>query len=497
MDTTMDGIPDVAMDTVWAKDFDAGSYHNCNYYVTLSFSKDTNNKYVVYDCDDRGLQEVELWVTDINGNTSFCRTFIDVQDNSGFCPPTIRNSNVSGIISTETTERVENVKVELLNSGRQEIMTNVQGQYAFDQLPTGVNYELRPGKNEGWLNGVTTADIVKIQRHILGLEVFDSPYKMIAADANRSGSITAKDVSELRRLILGVTNEISGNTSWRFIHQLYSFKDVTNALNEPFTESYVINSLQSNMALDFYAVKVGDVNGTAATKGYKGGLQGRSNQLLELEVEDQEVQQGQEVELEVRVKNGEGYRGLQFTLEWPNAMMELIGVEGSQRNKVKEDNYSMQKIQEGKLSFSWEGHMSDGMELIKLKWVIKKGIKLSESLRITDSVTPSLSVGEGGEEGSVVLNYRGMSEGSFVVLPNEPNPWTRTTMVGMLIPVSGEVGISVYDATGKVYLRDRLELTKGYHEYQISRDQLNHAGLYYIQVDFKDRSHTGKMILID
>ncbi|MBK9223302.1 MAG: hypothetical protein IPO16_14460 [Saprospiraceae bacterium] len=251
MDLDGDGIPDTAMDSVWAKDFDAGSYHNCGYYVSLSFSSDTNDKYIVYDCDSIGKRDVELWVTDVNGNTSYCRTFIIIQDNSGFCPPTIKNSDVNGLVSTEKADRVQNVTIELLNGGMQEVKTDIEGKYAFNQIANGQTMTVMPSKTDGWLNGVTTADIVKIQRHILGLEPLSSAYKMIAADVNKSKTITSKDVSDLRRLILGITNEISGNTSWRFVHQLYSFNELSNALNESFPESYQINPLNADMQLDF------------------------------------------------------------------------------------------------------------------------------------------------------------------------------------------------------------------------------------------------------
>lgn len=54
------------------------------------------------------------------------------------------------------------------------------------------------------LEGVTTMDIILIQKHILGIKSLDSPYKIIAADVNNSQSITASDIAEIRKLILGV-----------------------------------------------------------------------------------------------------------------------------------------------------------------------------------------------------------------------------------------------------------------------------------------------------
>ncbi|MBK9583675.1 MAG: hypothetical protein IPO48_17815 [Saprospiraceae bacterium] len=66
------------------------------------------------------------------------------------------------------------------------------------------------------MNGVSTLDLVMIQRHILGLQALDSNYKLIAADANNDGKVTASDLTDLRKLILGVTTALPNNTSWKF-----------------------------------------------------------------------------------------------------------------------------------------------------------------------------------------------------------------------------------------------------------------------------------------
>ncbi len=496
MDTTGDGIPDTAMDTVWAKDFDAGSYHNCGYHVALSFSADTNDVFKIFDCNSQGKQDVELWVTDVNGNTSFCRTFIDVQDNSNFCPPNIRNSKVEGEIMTEVSDRVENVKVELLNSGKNEVMTNIQGGYLFDQIPNGNSYELKPSKNEAWLNGVTTADIVKIQRHILGLESLTSPYKMIAADVNKSGEITAKDVSELRRLILGITTEIAGNTSWRFVHSLHAFNDVTQTLKQSFPESYIINQLPGDMQLNFYAVKVGDLTGNAVTKGFSNSVV-RGGNILHLEMDDVYLEKGEEKEVYLRVANGDRFIGLQFTLEISSSQLEITGVEGIAENGIGEENFSTHRMHQGQITLSWNGHLKDGMELIRVKIRAKESCQLSNAVVIGSSITPVASVQNEGSEGGVELTFHRTHEENFFVTPNEPNPWNRETSIGLRLPQDGTVSISIYDVDGKVHYIEHLNLLKGYQVYRITRDIIGKPGVYYYQLDYKDQSHTGKMVVMD
>ena len=78
---------------------------------------------------------------------------------------------------------------------------------------------------------MTTADIVKIQKHILGQEDLNSPYKLIAADVNRSQSITAADISEIRKLILGTTERFKSVPSWVFVPTEHVFADRTQPWN--------------------------------------------------------------------------------------------------------------------------------------------------------------------------------------------------------------------------------------------------------------------------
>jgi hypothetical protein len=490
MDMDGDGIPETAIDTVWAKDFDAGSYHNCGYPVRLSFSADVRNNFRVYNCDSIGTRTVELWVTDVNGNTSFCRTFIDVQDNTGFCPQTTQNSNVTGLIATEKSDGVQNVAV----GG---ILTDENGKYAFQQVPNGNNMVIKPEKNEGWLNGVTTADIVKIQRHILGIEPFVSPYKIIAADVNRSHTITAKDVSDLRRLILGVITEVPGNTSWRFVDQSYQFNSVNTALDENYPEFFEINHLNGNMNLNFIAVKTGDVNISAATKGFNSNIS-RSRNTMELQVDEQKLARDESQELVLRVANGSEYEGMQFTLQWDLNQLELEGVQGNDALKIRDDNYSLLHAQEGKLTFSWNGNMKDADWILKLRFKAKQNVRISEALIVNSTITPTVSVvKESGNEGQLILNFKGSSSSEFVVLQNEPNPWNRETAIGMLLPAEGEVGITVYDITGKVYFRDRKLMNKGYNEYMLNKDQLNHSGVYYYQIEFQSNTVSRKMLVTE
>ncbi|MBK8670448.1 MAG: hypothetical protein IPN89_13755 [Saprospiraceae bacterium] len=75
--------------------------------------------------------------------------------------------------------------------------------------------------------------------------------------------MTASDLTELRKLILGVTNALPKNASWRFPISAQSM-DATNPF--PFVEQIAISQILTNMSnQNFVAVKIGDVNGNVST----------------------------------------------------------------------------------------------------------------------------------------------------------------------------------------------------------------------------------------
>ena len=122
------------------------------------------------------------------GFGDFCVGTVEVQDPFNACAPPVMMLTVSGEVKTETQQSVDEVKVELSATDPFE-MTDAQGNYAFENMPAGGDYNVLPSKDDDHLNGISTLDLILIQRHILGIEELSSPYQLIAADVNNSEDI--------------------------------------------------------------------------------------------------------------------------------------------------------------------------------------------------------------------------------------------------------------------------------------------------------------------
>ena len=77
----------------------------------------------------------------------------------------------------------------------------------------------------------------------LNIVPLGSPYRLIAADANRSNSVTTFDLVEIRKLILQINSDFPNNTSWRFVDGSYQFPNPANPWTAPFPEVININDL--------------------------------------------------------------------------------------------------------------------------------------------------------------------------------------------------------------------------------------------------------------
>lgn len=172
---------------------------------------------------------------------------------------------VIGLVQTEDGQLVANVKVVLSNSVGDTVFIGPYGSDIFDTLAwdPAETYTFTPYLDSMDLNGVSPMDFILIFRHIIGTQPLGSPYQRIAADLNGDNQITNLDLIQYRRLILGLDNELTNNTSWRFVPSDYVFPDPTNPWLEMFPESKTIPGSSIAYWPDFIAIKVGDVNNSA------------------------------------------------------------------------------------------------------------------------------------------------------------------------------------------------------------------------------------------
>lgn len=254
-------IMQTGMISVPVKDFDAGSFDNCTAQEDLQFSYSSypGDTLRTFFCEDLGENTVRLWVFDDFGNADYCETYLEVQDPMEACQPF--DFELGGHIATFQGAALPAAEVILSGSMQQELLTEEDGSYVFTNLPQGGDYTLRPAWSFHSMEGITTLDMVLISRHILQVVPFDSPYQLIAADVNGSGSVSSLDLVLIQRRILGVIDTFPEQSDWVFVPADYDFPDPNNPFSPPFPRVMNFNNLTASVEdADFIAVQLGNVS---------------------------------------------------------------------------------------------------------------------------------------------------------------------------------------------------------------------------------------------
>ena len=511
MDTDNDGTADSEQVMLTPSFFDAGSYHPCGLDVTLSFSSDINDTTAVFSCADTvGIVEVELWVTVIDGEgnpmfdmADFCIASLDVQDNESIelCNDGLKPVDIQGRIYTASDAELHEASVRLISAEMQLDMTDENGEYGFMDMPQGGSYSIAPLKDDDVLNGVSTLDLVMIQRHILGIAEFENVYQYIAGDINHDERLTAADLSSLRKVILGVSNTYTNNTSWRFIDEAHEFEDATDPWTHEFAETYDITTLSEDMWVDFIAVKVGDINGNVEANVQAGIIsEARSNESLILSLPDTKVEKDELYEIEVLTRDAINLKGLQaaFTLDG----LELVEINRGSMNIRTNDVVTSAETMKMSYANAVGDYAAAGDVLYTMVVRATSDGRLSEKLSIEDNTLASEAyMGDDLEVRSIALEWRSMENVDPVALllagSVTPNPWRSQTEIHFELPRAGEVNLTVRDASGRVIHQMSGRFLAGEQSFSISKEDVNATGVLLYELQYGDQIENRKMIRIE
>lgn len=177
-----------------------------------------------------------------------------------------QTTTVSGRVLNKFSVPATNVELTLTGTNfNQTVTADSEGNYTFAEVPVNQEFTLEAIKEDDFLNGVSTFDMVVMNKHILGLTIFETPDQYIAMDANQSGSNTAFDLVQLRQLVLGITTELPNNSSWRIV----ATADLENADFSQGGFENTVSTFQNfttgttPITINFTAIKIGDANGNS------------------------------------------------------------------------------------------------------------------------------------------------------------------------------------------------------------------------------------------
>ncbi len=487
-----------------------------NWALTNLVNSPINADTAIFTCLDRkfggGMGNVQLWVGDNKGNWDFCQTGVILQNNMGApdCGEPAPNNNsavIAGEVHTELNAMVQDVQIKVAspNNPILSAVTSVTGIFNFQNLLAGANYTVTPEKDINPLNGVTTYDLVLIQKHILGVAPLGSPYKIIAADVNRNGGVSTIDMVELRKMILRIDEVFANNTSWRFVKADYQFPDPSNPWTEQFPEISAFSNSGASMTSNFVGVKIGDVNMSATPNNLLGTEEHGKVGTALFEVNDVAVQSGETFQVGVKSKDLKNLQGYQFALNFDARMMEFVDVMSNCKEITKE-NFGLSFLNEGIITTSWNGksaNLSPESVLFTLSFKAKSNLRLSDVLSVSSKYTVAEAYTLGGELLDVAFafansnNNTTIAKEKFELYQNQPNPFKGKTVIGFNLPKADQARLVIYDNAGRLIKEIKGDFAKGYNEVTLDESDLKGAGVLEYRLETSDNFAVKRMIILE
>ena len=413
----------------------------------------------------------------------------DIHIFGGCVSPLKEIPGIDGTITTKDGRSVVDATVELSENitfaETQTEQTNENGYYVIEPLETGKSYHVKANKNHDVINGLSVADLVRIQKHILGIHPFTSLDQYVAADINRNGSITTTDLVQLKKLLLGRYTEFPYNTSWRFgtLPQDLGVLDLSK-----FQEVSSIESLFIDHQVDFMGIKIGDLNGDVDPD-YSGiGFNSRSNTFFPVLFENQNITAGQLISVPLIAGKDIIMEGLQLTFDL--------------------NNFDIQNILPGKLSITGDDFMVHENGLLKLIWngpevaelrrdevlltmVLKPKVfgTLENNLQLkNDQLTSECYTPESPLPIEVKLNTvdPATAKPNTVDFQIEPNPFPDDFDLRFHLDETQKVVFRFYDVTGKLIHIIEKDYSSGDHVEHVAIGTTGSNAIIYCQMILQD-----------
>lgn len=460
---------------------------------------------ITFDCTELGTQLVELWSIDESDNADFCVIYIIVQDEFGSCTGNSFPQVETCITLPNGEPALEDTKFTVVvQAPGQAPLTTEQTGACFSsgnlQIPIGSSYTITPTNNHNPLNGVSTYDIVLMARHLLGTEVFNSPYKVISADVDHNNALSVNDLIQTYRLILGITTEFPSNDSWRFVRGDYVFPNPNFPFTPSFPESIVEDNVQDTLPvnLTFKAVKIGDVNGSAIGNPLVTNAEDRSSTPVSLP--NLTLAAGEVVDVPLRFTEAGQWVGFQTSLSFDPALLEV------------------QQVTPGNLPNMSPSLIVQEPHLVRALWfnatpvavlldqaLVTLRIRALAPVALRDAVTllndryESEAYDANFQTRSLQLVFPEKTSGTSdlsaaAIFAPQPNPTAEGFGVPLLLNEANSVRVEVSDLTGKMLYQSELPFPAGTHLLDVPATALPQSGVYLWRVQVGNAAKSGKVV---
>ncbi|MCB0576753.1 MAG: hypothetical protein KDC61_19495, partial [Saprospiraceae bacterium] len=312
-------------------------------------------------------------VTDANGCTGSTSKTVEVFD----CSNIEFGGNIEWYNGAPVGTGVNNVMVNISGAGTNTAQTDLNGDYVVFAGAVG-DFSITPVKNTNKLNGITVADAIAVLQHIAGIAPVTDPYLQIAADVNKSNSVSAQDATIINQSLLNNPAAINQfKTSWRFVPQSHSM--VMPPWNFP-EQVELTGVSNSQSGRDFYGIKTGDLVASFADP---------ENLITPppfvIRAADDVLMPGAEVQVEFRADQFDDLAAFQLALHFDPGKLQFLEAKALDGLPLSAGNFGLFSVEDGEIRIVWAQatgvFVTESQPVFRFRFTaLQGGAKLSEVL---------------------------------------------------------------------------------------------------------------------
>lgn len=431
---------------------------------------------------------------------------------------------ISGSFNTESGDPIHGIESLTFENTTDNTSTTAT---AFDQTYSrfltycGIGFNLKfnhPLKESNVKNGLTIGDLVVISKHILGVELLDSPYKIVAADINNSCALSTLDLIEFRNIILDINTSFSNNFNWRFFPTNFTFADPLDPFIDCLSNyDYPFESYQvpppAMLVRDFIGIKVGDVNETVDPLMMPQGTGNESISTRAANLDGASTvifpqisgKRGDRITIPMLANGNLDVLGFQFALQFAPEFLSFNGAFGTTRLEFSNDHMGLKRVDQGEIRVCWHDLTVQGVSfsqneaLLNFEFEVLQDFEsLDQLLHINESIMPTELVTEQMEIFSIQAEFdTNAAIDQLLTWAVFPNPFQQETSISIQSQDAQQGIIQVFNMQGSLVVQQSIQIMPGRSIIALKEGANLEAGAYVITATFENAYLTDRMIKID
>jgi hypothetical protein len=235
-------------------------------------------------------------------------------------------------------------------------------------------------------------------------------------------------------------------------------------------------------------------------------------QSTSLYFEDQEVEPGTMVNIDLKVSDFQNMLGMQFSINWNPEVLSFQNVEDFGLEDITlESNFGLDSSSVGRLGFLWIDNslagvaLPDSSVLFAIKFMVIGNPDAACDIVFSDIPTLiELSDDEGVIDADMVGAVITVAEPNSTFAPDHisvidcyPNPFASRTTLEFQMDYSAYLTISIKDVKGKVVHEQEDYFQPGKHQIVFNKDLFPTAGIFFCELISSEFKVSQKLIRLN